>query len=135
MRLVRRIVPVLLLALVAACGGDFLDPKIAGQWGGENLELRFKPGVTEIHFPCDGVGTLQGDVDVNRVSGFSVSGKLTVTSWAGTSSFNARLSGIVTGSSMVVRLSNTDVSNDEPEPVALQRGQDGTFTLFCATGR
>ncbi len=120
------------IPLLAGCG-DFVAPELAGQWGGENLEVRFKAGVTQIALPCGGIGTLEGDIHLSGAGAFSKEGRISFTGWPVTYSYEGRISGTIAGSTMSVLIENLELDVDyHPPAIMVRRGQSGTFTVLCA---
>ena len=65
----------LALALAAAaCETGFLDPELAGVWGGQNMELRIEADHIRATLLCQTTGTFPGDVRLDSLQAFERNG-------------------------------------------------------------
>lgn len=132
MRMLRWAATLASVAAFAACDGHFLDPDLAGVWGGDNIELTIDASRISLTFVCQTKGQFPGDVRLDENSSFYRDGEI-VRRGSGLDKvrLGASLSHPDTMRAVVYHPGNP---LEDPAVFTLVRGQPGVFNslILCA---
>lgn len=132
MRIVRWAATLASALALAACESHFLDPDLAGVWGGQNLEVLVEADQVTATLVCKTRIEFEGDVRLGENQDFQRTGILTTPA----GSQKMRLSGYLAHpDTMKVYLYNPDDPLSDPAQITLVHGQPGEFNealILCA---
>ena len=133
MRLTRLAVALASTVAFAACDGHFLDPDLAGLWGGDNFELTIDASSISVTMLCNSKGRFPGDVQLDEHSAFYRDGQM---AWSGTRLDDVRLGGSLSHpDTMRVMIYHPGNPLEDPAVFTLVRGQPATWNsrIMCAS--
>ena len=133
MRLIRRTMNIglVLCAATLACDSGFLDPELAGSWGGENLEVTIEADQVRARLICDNIAYFPGSVRLGEQQEFQREGRARGTgNW-----YDVVLTAhLVHADTLMAMVYNPDPLADPLPPVPLVRGRPAAWNalILCA---
>jgi hypothetical protein len=134
MRILRLAATLASVAALAACDSHFLDPDLAGVWGGTNIELIIQASRVDVTLMCDAKGQFPGDVRLSENSAFERDGKVTASA-SYRVRYDAHLAAyLIHPDTMMVAVYPKSPLVDPAPPLKVVRGQPGSFIslALCA---
>ena len=119
------------VVLPAACESGFLDPELAGSWGGADMEVTVEASRVTARQQCNTVSHFPGDVRLGEQREFRRDGVVRI----GSESHDVVLSAWLSGpDTMMAMVYSPDPLADPAPPIMLVRGRPATWNslVLCA---